>query len=253
MRPSFAWADRAVRTVLVVEPDDESVALITGALAGRFRTVPAGSGADALAQVERLQPDLVVISFALPDMDALELCRRVVARPSSPVVLMSGADPESEVLPTYTAGADGYLAQPFRLREVEARINAALRRLPPAANAADGRLVGGDVAVDLERHEVMVRGHLVRLPLREFELLALLIASPGRVWTREALVRRVWGETPASGTKSVDVHVGRIRARIEEDPSTPTRILTVRGVGYRYVAWQAAASPPMLTVPPGGF
>lgn len=184
----------------------------------------------------RGDPNLALISFELPDMSGLGLCRHVRAQSSQAVIFVAGLDAEAESLASYGEGADGYIRKPYRLRELDARIKAALRH-SPATDQLDGSAITvGDVTLDLERHKVLVRGRVVELPLREFELLSFLLTHPGKVWTREALMRRIWGETPPSGTKSLDVHVRRIRGRIEEFPSRPSRILTVRGVGYRYAA-----------------
>ena len=133
-------------------------------------------------------------------------------------------------------GADDYVTKPYRLRELVARMRAVLRRAPPAADAEGpgDAIVVGDVRLDPERHEVSVRGQLVTLPLKEFELLELLLANAGRVLTRETLIDRVWGSDYVGDTKTLDVHIKRLRSKVEDDPSNPSRIVTIRGLGYKY-------------------
>jgi two-component system response regulator RegX3 len=226
---------------LVVEPDGPTAEEVVDVLGGDFRTVIASSGAGAIEHLAVMEADLVLLAFSLPDGEGLDICRRLHDGPVVPVIFVAGLDAEGEALASYAAGADRYILKPYRLRELEARVRAALRRAP-ATIRHDGGFSVGDVTVYLERHQVVVRERVVRLPLREFELLAVLIMSAGKVWSRESLMRRIWRETPASGTKSLDVHVRRIRTKIEDDPSQPTHILTVRGVGYRYAPETASAA-----------
>lgn len=223
-------------TVLVVQPDAdvaEDLALML-ALEG-FRPVVVRSGAEALTRMATVDPSVVLVDFDLPDSGGGPgLCRQIRAQSGPPVIVLSRSDGEASVLASFDAGAADYMHQLSRLRELAARIRAALRRSPAPLRRHGEVLVVGDLELDVERHEVRVGGRAVKLPLREFQLLRVLLSSPGKTWTRLALMRRVWGETPPSGTKSLDVHVKRIRARIETDPAAPARILTVRGVGYRY-------------------
>lgn len=227
------WTKPGTRTILLVEPDEQTVASINDALALGLRVVVAQTPEDAIARLATFEPNLVLLPFVLPGLGGIGLCRYIRMHSDTSVIFVSGVDPDGEALPSYAAGADGYIRKPYRMRELEARIQAALRH-----SAGEGpestAITVGDVTLDLERHVVQVRGRVVALPLREFQVLSVLLNSPGKVWSRQALMRRVWTEMPASGTKSLDVHVRRIRARIEEDPSAPSRVLTVRGVGYRY-------------------
>ncbi|MDP9073759.1 MAG: response regulator transcription factor [Actinomycetota bacterium] len=225
--------------ILVVEPDDATANAISLELAReRYRLVIVRSGQQAIDSLTIVEPALVLLELALPDMGGLALCGHIHARDNSVIILVSGSGSEAEALASFEAGADGYLTKPYRWRELTARIAAVLRRRPPSLPRDGSVLVVGDIELDPGRHEVRVGGRLVTFPLREFQLLRALLSSPGKVWTREALMQRIWGEMPPSGTKSVDVHIKRIRARIENDPSHPIRLLTVRGVGYTY------ASPP---------
>lgn len=187
-----------------------------------------------------LEPSLVLLELKLPDMEGLRLCEQIRVRDSPPIILIACGGSEAETLAGFEAGADGYVTKPYRLRELSARIHAALRRAPPSVPLDLMVLTVGDVTLDPSRHEVRVGGSKVDMPLREFELLNLFMTNPGKVLTREALMRRIWGRTPPSGTKSLDVHVRRIRAKIDGDQPSPSRIVTVRGVGYKY-----AAPPPV--------
>ena len=151
--------------------------------------------------------------------------------------MVSDTYSETDIVASLEAGADLHLIKPIRGRELAARIGAALRRCEQTPARRVGRVfVVGDVTLDADRHEVWVGARPLDLPMREFQVLEALVGSAGKVWTKEALMRRVWGETPPSGTKSLGVHISRLRARIENDPSSPTRILTVRGTGYTYRA-----------------
>jgi len=223
-----------VRTILIVEPDERTATGVVGVLGRGVRALTAQSGGDAIARLGHTDPALVLLAFALPDMPGLALCSHIRRHVPRSVVFVSGCQPEVEAPAAYAAGADGYLLKPYRLRELDARIQAAVRRAPAPAPLDSGAMTVGDVTLSPRSHEVRVRGRVVPLPLREFELLSVLLARPGKIWGREALMRRVWVETPPSGTKSLDVHVRRIRGKIENEPSRPTRILTVRGVGYQY-------------------
>jgi len=228
------WVNPGTRTILVVEPHEPTAMSVAAILGTGFRTFTARSGREGIVCLKKTEPNLVLLALLLPDMEGLDLCRFIGSQPSPPVVFVAGRDVESNALASYAAGADGYLPTPYRLREVDARIRAALRRAPATVAHHGEVITAGEVTLSHESHEVRVRGRLVELPLREFELLGVLLARPGKIWGRDALMARIWGERPASGTKSLDVHVRRIRGRIEDDPSRPTRILTVRGVGYQY-------------------
>ena len=226
----------SVASILVVEPEmvtaDDLVEILrrTG-----YRSRVVGTAEEAIALLAGFKPDLVLVEWSLPDLEATALCRYIRARSDIPVLIASATQEEGAVMASLEAGADGFLTKPFGRWELPARLEAALRRSNRGRwRTGAGAYVVGDLTVDVERHEVWLGGRKVVLPLREFQLLEVLVASPGKVWTREALMQRLWGETPSSGTKSLAMHVSRLRARIEDEPSSPKRLLTVRGSGYVY-------------------
>lgn len=229
--------------VLVIENDEATVEGLQHILSDRYRVVAARRGDEALTMLGSLRPRLVLLDMALQDMPGFELCRLINEREGRPVIMMAGGGAEAEVVASFLAGADAYVTKPYRWHELAARVGAALRRAPSRPGHDPRVLVAGDVSLDTDRHEVRLRGELVELPLREFQLLEVFLSNPGKLFSREVLMRKVWGETPPSGTKSVDVHVKRIRDRIEDDASAPSRIITVRGSGYVYAAPGTPARP----------
>lgn len=227
-------------TVLVAE-DEESIAdaLSVGLRREGFLVEVATDGPSALERFEALQPDIVLLDVMLPQISGLDVCREIRGRSSVPIIMVTARGTEIDTVVGLEVGADDYVAKPYRLRELVARMRAVMRRsqnneaaAPPAKDLLD---VAG-VRLDPARHEVTVRGNEVRLPLKEFELLELLLTNAGRVLTRETLIDRIWGPHYVGDTKTLDVHVKRLRARIEEDPSKPTLISTIRGLGYRFEA-----------------
>jgi two-component system response regulator RegX3 len=233
--------------VMVVDDDDTVASVVVNYLerAGHS-TRQIGDGQAALDAVSEHEPDLMVLDLMLPGLDGLEVCRRVrLGWPHLPVVMLTAlAEPEDRIA-GLEVGADDYVTKPFRLRELIARVRAALRRVPAGSEpeSPQGDVIEiGDVRVDVARHEVSVRGDLVALPLKEFELLELLLANAGRVLTRDVLIDRIWGPNYFGDTKTLDVHVKRLRTKVEEDPGSPTHIVTVRGVGYRFEKPRVAAS-----------
>src|SRR4051794_22342081 len=211
-----------------------------------FRAVVAGDGALALERFDELEPDVVLLDVMLPGLSGVDVCRQLRARSRVPIIMVSARDSEIDMVVGLEVGADDYVAKPFRLRELVARVRAVLRRsaadeiveraaprggasAPPA-----GRSAGG-VIVDIERREASVDGRPLELPRKEFDLLAELVRSAGRVLTRDQLMERVWGYDYVGDTKTLDVHVKRLRAKLEVDPAHPARLLTVRGVGYKLV------------------
>jgi two-component system response regulator RegX3 len=224
-------------TVLVVD-DEQSFAdaLTVGLKREGFVVHVAGDGAEALAMFDAVQPDLVLLDLMLPGISGLEVCRQIRARSNVPIVMVTAKDAEIDTVVGLEVGADDYVTKPYRLRELVARMRAALRRAPrtPDEGPLGDVLQVGDVRLDPERHEVTVRGEERRLPLKEFELLELLLANAGRVLTRDTLIDRIWGATYVGDTKTLDVHIKRLRGRIEDDPANPTRITTIRGLGYRF-------------------
>jgi two-component system response regulator RegX3 len=224
-------------TILVVD-DEPSYrdALAVSLRREGFLVQVASDGFEALERFDTYKPELVLLDVRLPRMSGVDVCRELRARSRVPSIMVTARDAEIDTVVGLEVGADDYVTKPFRLRELVARIRAALRRAPrpEAEEAATEALEVGDVRLDPERHEVFVRGDAVQLALKEFDLLELLLANAGRVLTRDVLMDRVWGPGYVGDTKTLDVHIKRLRAKIETDPGTPTRITTIRGLGYRY-------------------
>ena len=193
-----------------------------------------------------MQPALVLLDVMLPRVSGVDVCRQIRTRSRVPIIMVTARNAEIDAVVGLEVGADDYVTKPFRLRELIARVRAALRRVPGRrrgrAGDRDDVIEIGDVRLDVARHEVSVRGDLVALPLKEFELLELLLANAGRVLTRDVLIDRIWGPNYFGDTKTLDVHVKRLRTKVEEDPAHPTHIVTVRGVGYRFEKPKVAAS-----------
>ena len=225
-------------TVLVVEDEDSFVeALTVGLKREGFRVQVATDGAEALDVFDAVRPDLVLLDVMLPKVSGIDVCREIRRRSSVPIIMVTAKGGEIDTVVGLEVGADDYVTKPYRLRELVARMRAVLRRRGADAGAHElsgEALEVGDVVLDPERHEVIIRGDNVSLPLKEFELLELLLANAGRVLPRETLIDRVWGSDYVGDTKTLDVHVKRLRAKVEPDPSSPTRIVTIRGLGYKY-------------------
>ncbi len=227
----------AVPTVLVVEDEESFVdALTLGLKREGFSVEVALDGAEALELFDSVRPDVVLLDLMLPKVSGIDVCRHIRARSTVPIIMVTAKDSEVDAVVGLEVGADDYVTKPYRLRELVARVRAVLRRSAsgPDEGAAPDVLEVGDVTLNPERHEVTVRSQVVALPLREFELLELLLANAGRVLTRDVLMDRVWGHDYVGDTKTLDVHIKRLRSKIEPDPSHPTRITTIRGLGYRY-------------------
>jgi two-component system response regulator RegX3 len=226
-------------TVLVVEDDDSFVeALIVGLRREGFRVQVARDGAQALDLFDAVNPDLVLLDVMLPKVSGIDVCRQLRKRSQVPIIMVTAKGAEIDTVVGLEVGADDYVPKPYRLRELVARMRAVLRRVP-RDRLADGSgdvLEVGDVTLDPERHEVTIRGEDAQLPLKEFELLELLLENAGRVLTRETLIDRVWGSDYVGDTKTLDVHIKRLRSKVEDDPSAPTRIVTIRGLGYKFEA-----------------
>ncbi len=226
-------------SVLLVEDEEAFVdALIVGLRREGFTVDVARDGAEAIDRFDEVQPDLVLLDVMLPKVSGIDVCRELRSRSDVPIIMVTAKGSEIDTVVGLEVGADDYVTKPYRLRELVARMRAVLRRRAAGGASAEeprGDAVEvGDVLVDHERHEVFVRGEQVRLPLKEFELLALLLENAGRVLTRDVLIDRVWGHDYVGDTKTLDVHVKRLRAKIEPDPTHPTRIVTIRGLGYKY-------------------
>ena len=225
-------------TVLVVEDEESFVeALTLGLNREGFAVRVARDGAEAIEQFEQARPDVVLLDLMLPRISGIDVCRHIRARSSIPIIMVTAKDSEVDAVVGLEVGADDYVTKPYRLRELVARVRAVLRRAGPEPEEDDVSvevLEVGDVLLDAERHRVTVRGSEIALPLREFELLELLLDNAGRVLTRDTLIDRIWGPNYVGDTKTLDVHVKRLRSKIEDDPAKPSRITTIRGLGYRY-------------------
>ena len=223
-------------TILVVEDEESFIeALTVGLRREGFRVRVARDGVQALQQFDLVQPDLVLLDVMLPLISGVDVCREIRSRSKVPIIMVTAKTSEIDTVVGLEVGADDYVSKPYRLRELVARMRAALRRAPPpGVTASPGTLEVGDVGLDPERHEVFVRGQPVTLPLKEFELLALLLENAGRVLTRDVLIDRVWGADYVGDTKTLDVHIKRLRAKVEVDPSKPRSIVTIRGLGYKF-------------------
>jgi two-component system response regulator RegX3 len=226
-------------TVLVVEDEESFVdALTVGLKREGFRVRVARDGVEALELFDLVQPDLVLLDVMLPLISGIDVCREIRTRSRVPIIMVTARSSEIDTVVGLEVGADDYVSKPYRLRELVARMRAALRRAPrpEQATAGPSALEVGDVRLDPDRHEVFVRDQPVTMPLKEFELLSLLLDNAGRVLTREVLIERIWGADYVGDTKTLDVHIKRLRAKVEVDPSKPTRIVTIRGLGYKFEA-----------------
>lgn len=224
--------------ILVVDDEQSYRDALSVALRNEgFLVETAADGQEAIERFERSRPALVLLDVMLPKMSGVDVCRQIRARSAVPIIMVTARNAEIDAVVGLEVGADDYVTKPFRLRELVARVRAALRRVPVGDGDREDRadvLEIGDVRLDAARHEVFVRGELVPLPLKEFELLEVLLANAGRVLTRDVLIDRIWGPNYFGDTKTLDVHVKRLRAKVEVDPGHPARIVTVRGVGYRF-------------------
>ncbi|MDE3720843.1 MULTISPECIES: response regulator transcription factor [Nocardiopsis] len=224
--------------VLVVE-DEESYSDALSYMLRKegFEVAVAPTGTVALETFDRTGADLVLLDLMLPGLSGTEVCRSLRQKSSVPVIMLTAKDSEIDKVVGLELGADDYVTKPFSSRELVARIRAVLRRRGGEAGedpVLPAALEAGPVRMDVERHVVTVRGENVQLPLKEFELLEVLLRNAGRVLTRMQLIDRVWGADYVGDTKTLDVHVKRLRAKIEDDPSSPKYIVTVRGLGYKF-------------------
>ena len=221
--------------ILVVE-DEESFSDPLSYLLRQegFDVSVAATGTDGISAFQRLGADLVLLDVMLPGMSGWEVCRELRKTSMVPVIMLTARDSEVDKVVGLELGADDYVTKPFSARELVARIRAVLRRHGELEPLMSTTVEAGPVRVDIDRHVVSVRGESIALPLKEFELLELLVRNSGRVLTRGQLIDRVWGADYVGDTKTLDVHVKRLRSKVEEDPATPRHILTVRGVGYKF-------------------
>ena len=223
--------------ILVVE-DEESFRDALAYMLQRegFEVLSAETGPQALEVFERQGADLVLLDLMLPGLSGTEVCRTLRASSPVPVIMLTAKDSEIDKVVGLELGADDYVTKPYSTRELVARIRAVLRRRGEPEELLPATLEAGPVRMDVERHVVSVRGEEVSFPLKEFELLELLLRNTGRVLTRGQLIDRVWGADYVGDTKTLDVHIKRLRAKVESDPSAPVHIVTVRGLGYRFDA-----------------
>ncbi len=221
--------------VLVVE-DEESISDPLSYMLRRegFEVSVAESGPDALRQFERSGADLVLLDLMLPGLSGTEVCRSLRQKSNVAIIILTARDSEVDKVVGLELGADDYVTKPFSHRELLARIRAVLRRGAEAEELLSSTIEAGPVRLDVERHTVAVNGTTVALPLKEFDLLELLLRNAGRVLTRGQLIDRIWGSDYVGDTKTLDVHVKRLRSKIEPDPANPKFLVTVRGLGYKF-------------------
>jgi len=223
--------------ILIVE-DEASLSEPLAYLLERegYETAIADDGPAALVEFDRAGADLVLLDLMLPGLSGTEVCRELRTRSSVPIIMLTAKDSEVDIVVGLELGADDYVTKPYSTRELLARIRAVLRRRVETDDDDDQILEAGTVRMDIERHTVSVDGKETAMPLKEFELLELLLRNSGRVLTRGQLIDRVWGADYFGDTKTLDVHIKRIRSKIEAVPSEPTMLVTVRGLGYRFEA-----------------
>jgi two-component system, OmpR family, response regulator RegX3 len=231
-------------SVLIAEDEESFVdALVVGLGHEGFTVHVARDGNSALRLFEQVDPDVVLLDQMLPGgVSGLDICRSIRATSSIPIIMVTAKGTEIDTVVALEVGADDYVTKPFRMRELVARIHAVSRRVPHQTDhgtdgpedAEDGQIVSGEVTVDAVQRRVFVREQEVKLRRKEFDLLGLLVENAGRVLTRDVLIDRVWGSDYIGDTKTLDVHIKRLRSQIELDPAEPTLITTVRGVGYRF-------------------
>jgi len=226
-----------VTRILIVE-DEASLSEPLAYLLGRegYETTIAADGLAAVAEFDRAGADLVLLDLMLPGLPGTEVCREIRTRSSVPIIMLTAKDSEVDVVVGLELGADDYVTKPYSTRELLARIRAVLRRRFEPEGDDEAILEAGTVRMDVEKHSVTVDGEVTAMPLKEFELLEFLLRNAGRVLTRGQLIDRVWGADYFGDTKTLDVHIKRIRSRIEAKPSDPTMLVTVRGLGYRFEA-----------------
>jgi two-component system response regulator RegX3 len=221
--------------ILVVE-DEASFSDALAYLLGKegFEVIVADTGPAAIEQFDRHGADLVLLDLMLPGLSGTEVCRQLRTRSNVPIIMLTAKDAEVDKVVGLELGADDYVTKPYSSRELIARVRAVLSRQCDEDSGVDGNLEAGPVRMDVERHKVSINGSDVAFPLKEFELLEFLVRNSGRVLTRSQLIDRVWGSDYFGDTKTLDVHVKRLRAKIEADPANPVFIQTVRGLGYKF-------------------
>jgi two-component system response regulator RegX3 len=240
-----AAAEGPVKVLLAEDEESFIEALVIGLNNEGFRVTVARDGTEALALFDEVEPDIILLDLMLPKMSGIDVCRTIRTRSQVPIIMVTAKGTEIDTVVALEVGADDYVTKPYRLRELVARMRAVLRRAPGGPESSetgsiefgsDGTWEANGIMVDFDQRRVFVRGDEVHLRRKEFELLRLLVENAGRVLTRDVLIDRVWGTDYIGDTKTLDVHIKRLRSRIESDPSTPVLITTVRGVGYRFAS-----------------
>ena len=228
--------DGAAR-ILVVEDEEALADSIRYNLEREgYAVTVATDGRRAIDRFHAESPELVILDLMLPELSGLDVCRMIRAESDVPIIMVTAKDSEADKVAGLELGADDYVTKPFSVRELVSRVRANLRRgRASAPNPAEEVLTGGPVRMDVARHEVTVRGQTVALPPKEFELLEALLRRRGRLLTREFLIQDVWGADYFGDTRTLDVHVKRLRRKVEEDPHRPVHLVTVRGLGYKFV------------------
>ncbi|MDO4239615.1 response regulator transcription factor [Micrococcus sp.] len=223
--------------ILIVE-DEESFSDPLSYLLTKegFEVAVAADGNEGLEEFDRGGADLILLDLMLPGISGTEVCRQVRQRSNVPIIMLTAKDSEIDKVVGLELGADDYVTKPYSSRELVARVRAVLRRRGEPEELIASTVAAGPVRMDVERHVVAVGGEQVNLPLKEFELLEMLLRNAGRVLTRGQLIDRVWGSDYVGDTKTLDVHVKRLRSKIEPDPSSPRHLVTVRGLGYKFEA-----------------
>ena len=226
--------------VLVVEDEKSFVeALKVGLDREGFDVKVAEDGLMALELFRTFKPDLILLDVMLPKISGLDVCKEIRTESKVPIIMVTAKGEEIDTVVGLEVGADDYVTKPYRLREVVARMRSLLRRSnwsDETEAISEGRVITvSDIQIDIDKYEVKVRNEIVDFPLKEFELLLLLLENAGRVLTRDVLIDRVWGYDYVGDTKTLDVHIKRLRSKVEKDPSKPMSIITVRGVGYKFV------------------
>lgn len=221
--------------VLVVEDEDSFSEAIAFMLRKEgFEVAIATDGNAALVEFNQNGADIVLLDLMLPGLSGTEVCREIRKTSKVPVIMVTAKDSEIDKVVGLELGADDYVTKPFSSRELIARIKAVLRRTSEATEDSSDVIELGRIRIDVERHSVSVAGEVIKLPLKEFDLLLMLMRNAGRVLTRGQLIDRIWGSDYVGDTKTLDVHVKRLRAKLEPDPANPVNILTVRGLGYKF-------------------
>lgn len=225
--------------VMVVEDEEAFIeALQVGLAREGFDVVVARDGAEALSRFDELDPDIMLLDVMLPKVSGTDVCREIRKKSQVPIIIVSAKGSEVDAVVGLEVGADDYIVKPYRLRELVARMRAVMRRSTLTQTEIEdvgfGAIRVGDVSIDPERHVVIIRDEVAKLPLKEFELLYVLMANAGKVMTRENLIDRVWGSDYFGDTKTLDVHIKRLRSKVESDPTNPVNIVTIRGLGYKY-------------------